>query len=106
MYFDLSLFSDSLFMFSHSIILESSSLIKVCVSTFFSLLLNVLMILDKVVSSAYIIKSNFFVDSGKSFIYMINNNGPRIDPCGTPIVKGKISDLLSSISVYCFLFFK
>ena len=35
---------------------------------------------------------------------MINNNGPRIDPCGTPIVKGKISDLLSSISVYCFLF--
>ena len=64
------------------------------------------MVLDKVVSSAYIIKSNFFVDSGKSFIYMINNNGPRIDPCGTPIVKGKISDLLSSISVYCFLFFK
>ena len=54
MYFDLSLFSDSLFMFSHSIILESSSLIKVCVSTFFSLLLNVLMVLDKVVSSAYI----------------------------------------------------
>ena len=81
-------------------------IIKVCVSTFFSLLLNVLMVLDKVVSSAYIIKSNFFVDSGKSFIYMINNNGPRIDPCGTPIVKGKISDLLSSISVYCFLFFK
>ena len=93
-------------MFSHSIILESSSLIKVCVSTFFSLLLNVLMVLDKVVSSAYIIKSNLCVDSGKSFIYMINNNGPRIDPCGTPIVKGKISDLLSSISVYCFLFFK
>ena len=54
MYFDLSLFSDSLFMFSHSIILESSSLNKVCVSTFLSLLLNVLMVLDKVVSSAYI----------------------------------------------------
>ena len=106
MYFDLSLFSDSLFMFSHSIILESASLIKVCVSTLFSLLLNVLMVLDKVVSLAYIIKSNFFVDSGKSFIYMINNNGPRIDPCGTPIVKGKISDLLSSISVYCFLFLR
>ena len=89
MYFDLPLFSDSLFMFSHSIILESSSLIKVCVSTFFSFLLNVLMVLDKVVSSAYIIKSNFFVDSGKSCIYMINNNGPRIDPCGTPFVKVK-----------------
>ena len=64
------------------------------------------MVLDKVVSSAYIIKSNLFVDSGKSFIYMINNNGPIIDPCGTPIVKGKISDLHFSISVYCFLFFK
>ena len=95
MYFDL--FSDSF--------LESSSLIKVCVSTFFSLLLNVLMVLDKVVSSAYIIKSTFFCGFGE-IVYMINNNGPRIDPCGTPIVKGKISDLLSSISVYCFLFFK
>ena len=68
MYFDLSLFSDSLFMFSHYIILESSSLIKVCVSTFLSSLLNVLMVLDKVVSSAYIIKSNLLVDSQKSFI--------------------------------------
>ena len=34
---------------------------------------------------------------------MIHNKGPRIDPCGTPIVDGKISDLLSSLSVYCFL---
>ena len=106
MYFDLFLFSDSLFMFSHSITLESSSLIKVCVSTLLCSLLNELMVLDKVVSSAYIIKSNFLVDSEKSFIYMINNKGPRIDPYGTPIVKGKISDLLYSISVYCFLLFK
>ena len=81
-------------MFSHSIILESSSLIKVCVSTLLCSLLNELMVLDKVVSSAYIIKSNCLVDSEKSFIYMINNKGPIIDPCGTPIGKGKISDLL------------
>ena len=67
-YFDLYLFSDSLFMFSHSIILESSSLIKVCVSTLLTSLLNVLMVLNKVVSSAYIIKSIFLVDSEKSFI--------------------------------------
>ena len=107
MYFDLSLFSDRpLVCLCLPILLESSSLIEVCVSTFLSSLLNALMVLDKVVSSAYIIKSNFSVDSQKSFIYMINNKGPRIDPCGTPIVKGKISDLLSSISVYCFLFFK
>ena len=93
-------------MFSHSIILESSSLIKVCVSTLLCLLLNVFMVLDQVVSSSYIIKLNCLVDSEKSFIYMINNKGPRIEPCGTPIFKGKISDLQSSISVYCFLFFK
>ena len=68
MYFDLILFSDSLFMFSHSIILESSSLIKVCVSPLLCSLLNELMVLDKVESSAYIIKSNFLVDSEKSFI--------------------------------------
>ena len=56
-------------MFSHSIILESSSLIKVCVSTLLSLLLNVLMVLDKVVSSAYYNKIEFLlVDSEKSFI--------------------------------------
>ena len=67
------------------------------------------MVLDKVVSSAYILKSIFLVDSEKSFIYrayMINNKGPKIDPCGTPIVKGNISELLSSIYVYCFLVFK
>ena len=100
-----SLFSDSLFMFSHSIILESSSLIKVCVSTLLCLLLNVFMVLDKVVSSAYIIKSNFLVDSEKSFIYMINNKGPRIEPCGTPIFKGKISDFYLQFPyiVSCFL---
>ena len=34
------MFSDSLFMFSHSIIFESSSLIKVCVSTLLGVLLN------------------------------------------------------------------
>ena len=93
-------------MFSHYIILEGSSLIKVCVSTLLCLLLNVFMVLDKVVSSAYKIKSTFFSGFGDIvYIYMINNKGPRIEPCGTPIFKGKISDLRSSISVYCFLFF-
>ena len=70
MYFDLFLFSDSLFMFSLSIILESSSLIKVGVSTLLCSLLNELMVIDKVVSSAYIIKSIVLVDSEKSFIYI------------------------------------
>ena len=35
--------------------------------------------------------------------YIINNIGPRIEPCGTPTCIGKIVDVVSSISVYCFL---
>ena len=57
-------------LFSHSIILDSSWLIKVCVSTLLCSLLNELMVLDKVVSSAYKIKSNLLVDSEKSFIIL------------------------------------
>ena len=64
MYFDLFLFSDSLSMFSHSIILESS-LIKVCVSTLLCSLLNELMVLDKVVSSAYYNKIQFISRLGE-----------------------------------------
>ena len=102
--FDLALFSDSLFMFSHSITLESSSLIKVCVSTLLCSLLNVFMVLDKVVSSAYIIKSNCLVGSVKSFLYMIHNKGPIIEPCGTPILKVlfQISNLQFPYIVSCF----
>ena len=102
----MSLFSDSLFMDGHSIVLQSSSLIKVCVSTLLCSLLNALMVLDKVVSSAYNYnKVEFFSGFGEIvYIYMINNKGPSIEPCGTPIFKGKNSDLQSSISVYCFLF--
>ena len=71
MYFDLSLFSDSLFMFSHSIILESLSLIKGCVSKILSLLLIVLMVLDKVVLSACNNKIDFFSGFGEIvYIYI------------------------------------
>ena len=44
-----------------------------------------LMVLNKVVSSAYIIKLNILLAFGISFMYIINNKGPRIDPCGTKI---------------------
>ena len=77
-----------------------------CVSTLLCLLLNVFMVLDNVVSSAYIIKSTFLVDSEKSFICMINNNkGPIIEPCGTPIFKCNISDFNFQFQyiVSCFL---
>ena len=42
----------------------------------------------------------FVVYLKKSFIYiMINNKGPRIDPCGMQIVKGKISELFLHLLV-------
>ena len=41
------------------------------------------MVLNKVVSSAYIIKLNIWLAFEKSLMYIINNKGPRTDPCGT-----------------------
>ena len=38
------------------------------------------------VSSANVIVNAFSgVDLGRSFIYIKNNRGPKIEPCGTPI---------------------
>ena len=36
-------------------------------------------------SSAYVIKLNILMTCGKSCIYIINNKGPRIEPCGTHV---------------------
>ena len=99
-YLDLDLFSDNLFICNHSITLESSALIKyslVCI-----LFPKDFKLLNSVVSSAYIINLNILLALEKSLIYMINNKGPSIEPCGTPIVIGRISDLVSSNSTYCF----
>ena len=52
-----------------------------------------LMVLTKVVTSAYLIKLNILPAFGKSFMHIIDNKGPRIDPCGTPMFIDKISDL-------------
>ena len=38
----------------------------------------------RVVSSTYNIEFNFWLDMLMSFIYIINNKGPKIQPCGTP----------------------
>ena len=57
----------------------------------------------RVVSSAYIIKFNFWLALTKSLIYIINNSGPRTKPCGTPVEILSMSDLASSISTYGFL---
>ena len=42
--------------------------------------------LNSVVSSAYIIGVNIFVADTISFMCMMKSNGPRIEPCGTPVV--------------------
>ena len=47
-----------------------------------------------VVSSAWEINLNNFVDSVKSFMYTMNNKGPKMDPCGTAVVIGSEFDLI------------
>ena len=42
----------------------------------------------------------------KSFIYIKNNNGPKIDPLGTPEVIGMVSEMLPFTKILCFLFIK
>lgn len=37
-------------------------------------------------------KQSIFICEGKSFMYNKNNNGPKVDPCGTPTVMIKVSD--------------
>ena len=106
MYFDLVLFKDSLFMFSNSITFNGSSFIKVLVVLLCVLLVKVLKVLDNIVSSAYTMTSNLLLASQKSFVYIMNKSGPRIQVCAKPVVISKVSDFISSISVYCFLFVK
>ena len=40
--------------------------------------------------------------SGKEFKYRRNNMGPRIDPCGTPEVTGKVLDVASNIVTHLY----
>ena len=43
-------------------------------------------VLVRLVSSANITALKIREQLGKSFMYIRNSNGPRIDPCGTPVV--------------------
>ena len=42
----------------------------------------------------------------KSIIYIMNNSGPSIEPCGTPVFIGKTFDFISSIFTNCSPFVK
>ena len=54
-----------------------------------------------VVSSAYKIKLNLSLDMIISLIHILNKRGPRIEPCGTPVLIDMIEELISSICTYC-----
>ena len=101
---DLFLFNDNLLILSHSIsiyiLLYYSSFTADSVLLFGMLSLKDLMVLNKVVSSAYIIKLKILLAFGKLFMYIINNKGPRTYPCGTPQFIDKISDLAYSNLTY------
>ena len=43
--------------------------------------------------SAYINILNTLLTRGRLLIYIKNSNGPKTDPCGTPVDMGKCADL-------------
>lgn len=45
------------------------------------------------VSSTYDSTLQFETTLGKSFIYIVNNNGPKMEPCGTPCFISKGVDV-------------
>ena len=70
--------------------------------------LRELLAYNRFVSSAKWCIFEFFIDQLKSFMYMRNNKGPKMEPCGTPYLMLWISDLslliveLSSVTVVAF----
>ena len=63
-------------------------------------------VVNRVVSSAYITYLNVLLDFGRSLMYITKRSGPIMEPCGTPVVIGRVSEILSSYVTYYFLFFK
>ena len=55
-----------------------------------------------VVSSAYRMQLNFLVHFTMSFMYILKNKGPTIEPCGIPAFMYCIDDITSSNCTYCF----
>ena len=76
MHFDLGTFRDNLLILNQIDILHNSLFIKLLFMPFF---------VNKVVSSAKRINWNNLLELWRSFAYIRNNNGPSIEPCGTPV---------------------
>ena len=71
-------------------------------SKFIFLLMSLreLLAYNRFVSSAKWCIFEFFIDRLKSFMYMRNNKGPKMEPCGAPYLMVWISDL-SLLMVVC-----
>ena len=95
------MFNDNVLILSHSFNFRSSSFTTDSVLLFGILSLKDLMVLNKVVSSAYKIELNILLA-----FWVIVTKGPRIDPCGTPMFTDKMSDLVFSTSTYYRLLFR
>ena len=78
MHFDLGTFRDNLLTLNQIDILHYSLFIKLLFMPFFG---------NKVVSSAKRINWKKILELWRSFTYIRNNNGPSIEPCGTPVEK-------------------
>ena len=59
--------------------------------------------LSRVVSSAYKIGQKLVLAVARSLMYIRNNNDPRIEPWGTPVVIVSKGDFMLLNSTYCFL---
>ena len=59
------------------------------------------MALEKSDVSPANILHNKFIPSGKSFIFIRNNNGPKTNPCGTPIEMFFHEDVCSFKTTLC-----
>ena len=55
------------------------------------------------VSSANKKNVSFFETFARSFMYGKNKRGPRTEPCGTPQLISKVSEVLPQTETYCFL---
>ena len=57
-------------------------------------------------SSAYRINFASLYEPGKSFMYTMNNSGPRMLPWGTPYSRSLTSELVPLMCTYCFRLFR
>ena len=91
------MFNASLLTISHSLIFVNSLLSPI--ASWPSP--NEFVVVTSVVSSSYIIHLNTLLEKTMSFTYIVNNNGPNIEPCGTPVKMLALQDTVLSNSTCC-----